>query len=58
MQIQRSQTQFRKEDSLSLIKKILMTFFMTADVSDDVAQELQMSIGTGQGDADDAFGNS
>ena len=45
IQTRHSQTQLHKEESLSLVKKMLMVSLVTAGVSDEVAQELQMPIG-------------
>ena len=45
IQTQHSQTQLHKEESLFFAKGMLMAPLVTAGVSDDVAQELQMPIG-------------
>ena len=45
IQTRHSQTQLHKEESLSLVKKMLMVSLVSAGVSDEVAQELQMPIG-------------
>ena len=45
IQTKHSQTQLHKEDSLFFVKGMLVAPSLTADVSDEVAQELQMPIG-------------
>ena len=45
IQTQHSQTQLHKEDRLFFVKGKLMAPLVTAGVSDDVAQELQMPTG-------------
>ena len=40
IQTRHSQKQFHKEESLSLVEKVLMVSLVTACVSDEVAQEL------------------
>ena len=45
IQTKHSQTQLHKEESLFFVKRMLVAPLLTAGVSDEVAQELQMLIG-------------
>ena len=45
IQTKRSHTQLHKEDSMFFVKRMLVAPVVTAGVSDDVAQELQMPMG-------------
>ena len=46
IQTQHNQTQLHKEESLFFVKGMLMAILVTAGVSDDAAQKLQIPVGT------------